>query len=295
MLEKARSFFKERGILEVDCCALLLKAPLDAHIDVMSVDVAGSERGFLHTSPEISMKKLLCSGIGDIYYLGHVFRKGDLGKRHNPEFTMAEWYRTHIGLDQMMEESCQFLSLFLGALSVEQLTYREAFKRYLNIDYTAISLEELKTLAKDQNTAGWERSTYIHFLLSHCIEPKLGLGCLTLLTDYPSEEAALACVIEKEGENVAERFEIYHEGIELANGYHELNDSGQLRSRFAAENQRRIEAGKEAYLLDEEFLSALQHGFPPCCGVSVGFDRALMLQLKKESLKEVLPFCHFHP
>jgi lysyl-tRNA synthetase class 2 len=289
MLAKARSFFAERDVLEVDCPALVLKAPIDANIDVMSVTISEKMTAFLHTSPEISMKRLLSSGSGDIYYLGHVFRKGEQGRKHSPEFTMAEWYRIGFSLSQMIEETCQFLYLFLGPLPVEIFSYREIFQNYLNIDYTRASLEELKKLTKEKNTENWERTTCIHFLLSHFIEPHLGKKCLTVITDYPLREAALACVVEKNGEKVAERFEIYHEGVELTNGYHELSDANELRRRFKEENQERIAIGKEPYLLDENFLTALGKNFPPCCGVSVGFDRAFMLQQKKQHLSEILP------
>lgn len=291
MLQQARNFFSKKNILEVDCCALLRRAPLDANIDAMSVQVSENQLGFLHTSPEISMKKLLSSGIGDIYYLGHVFRKNEIGRRHNPEFTMAEWYRINFSLLQMMEETCQFLFLFLGSLPTKTMSYREAFQFYLNIDYTSIPLEELRKLVKEQHTEHWNRTTCLHYLLSHRIEPFLGENNLTLLTDYPPTEAALATTLEKEGEIVAERFEIYYQGVELANGYHELADATELRRRFNEENKERIALGKEAYLPDEDFFSSLENNFPPCCGVSVGFDRALMLGNKKTSLSEVLPFC----
>lgn len=290
MLHRARTFFSQKNITEVDCCALVQRAPLDPNIDVMSVAVTESQKGFLHTSPEISMKKLLASGSGDIYYLGHVFRKGEIGSRHNPEFTMAEWYRIGFSLTQMIAETCEFLFLFLPPLQIEILSYREAFSRYLEINYTEISLEELKKFTKDQPTKDWSRTTYIHFLLSHYIEPHLGKNKLTVLTEYPPQEAALSVVKIKNGETVAQRFEIYHNGIELANGYQELNDEAELRRRFREENQSRLSSGKEAYLLDESFLSILEH-LPPCCGVSVGFDRAFMLYCKKENISEALPFC----
>lgn len=286
MLQSARTFFAERAILEVDCCAIVPRAPLDSNIEVMSVMISEQTEAFLHTSPEISMKKLLSSGSGDIYYLGHVFRKGEIGRRHNPEFTMAEWYRIGFSLAQMIEETAHFLHLFLGALPIEILSYRDAFSRYLNINYTEASLEQLKHLISEE-TKHWNRSACIHFLLSHFIEPHLGKDHLTVLTDYPPHEAALAVVIEKKGEKVAERFEIYHKGVELANGYHELSDASELRRRFTQENQERVASGKKAYLLDEAFLSSLDTHFPPCCGVSVGFDRALMLKNNKQSLSEV--------
>jgi lysyl-tRNA synthetase class 2 len=293
LLKKARAFFEERNVLEVDCCALGPRAAIDSNIDVISATVSVREVGFLHTSPEYAMKRLLAKGSGDIYYLGHVFRQGEIGRVHNPEFAMAEWYRIGISFAQMIDETCQFLSLFLGKLPIRLISYREAFREYVGIDYTAAPLSEIERAAAQFSpspTATWDRSSYIHFLLTHAIEPHLGRGELTVLTDYPPLEAALAQVVKKNGEEVAERFEIYHEGVELANGYHELADTSELRRRFNEENEIRRSLSKETYLLDEAFLTAMQRGFPECCGVSVGFDRALMLRHKAEALARVLPF-----
>ena len=282
MLEQARFFFKQRGILEVDCGALVKRAPIDANIDVISAFVSSSEQGFLHTSPEYAMKRLLSLGCGDIYFLGHVFRKGEIGRLHNPEFTMAEWYRIDLSFEKMIQETCEFLSLFLGPLPIRSLSYRNAFLQYAGIDYTKDSLPQVNP--------SWTKVETLHYILSHQIEPFLGAEELTILTDYPPYEAALACVVEKNGESVAERFEIYHNGVELANGYHELSDANELRRRFEKENEERKRRNQEPYLLDNDFLSSLENNFPNCCGVSVGFDRALMLQQKANSLSQVLPF-----
>lgn len=295
MLQKARDFFAARNVLEVDCCALVRCAPIDSNIDVISASVTSTERGFLHTSPEYAMKQLLSSGSGDIYFLGHVYRQGEIGRRHNPEFTMAEWYRTQLSFSELIQETCEFLFLFFGPLPTRKISYRKAFAQYAEIDYSRDSLESLRRCAISHNiempeTAGWTRETFLHLILSQIVEPQLGREELTILTDYPPYEAALACVIEKNGEEVAERFEIYHEGIELTNGYHELGNADELRKRFNEENRARASAGKEIYALDEAFLSSLQSGFPECCGVSVGFDRALMLRRKAPALNKVLPF-----
>ena len=284
MLGKARAFFAERSILEVDPCALMPEPSLDANIDVIEATLSSSEVGYLHTSPEYAMKQLLVAGAPDIYFLGHVFRKEERGRLHHPEFTMAEWYRHGFSLDEMIQESCAFLSLFLGPLPLRILSYRAAFSLYTGLD--PIQGDPFPLLP--QEAKSWTRDTALHYLLSHRIEPHLGCGELTILTDYPPQEAALARVIEKQGESVAERFEIYSEGIELANGYHELSDPTLLRERFESENQARIAKHQKSYPLHKAFLQAMEQGLPDCCGVSVGFDRALLLYHKAKTLQEIL-------
>lgn len=278
MLAQARTFFAERGVTEVDTGALVKCPPNDSNIDVIAVN---QDNGYLHTSPEFAMKRLLAAGLGDCYFLGHVFRKGELGHLHNPEFTMVEWYRLGISFSDMIQETCEFLFLFLGPQPIRSLSYREAFEQYVGINYSTISLQELHRLT--QTT--WSRETCLYYLLSHQIEPKLGSNELTVLTDYPLQQAALACVKEKNQELVAERYEIYYQGVELANGYHELSDADELRRRFHTINLTR----SEPYAIDEKFLSALHH-LPDCCGVALGFDRALMLKHKLKSIKQVIPF-----
>lgn len=279
MLQRAREFFYERGVVEVDCNALVQRAPLDRNIDVLQV--AGS--GFLHTSPEYAMKKLLAKGSGDIFFLGHVFRKEELGPLHNPEFTMAEWYRIGFSLDEMIAETVAFLSLFLGALPVKHVGYHEAFLEYAGVDIDGDLTRHLP-----QEASQWPRLTQLDYLISHRIQPLLGRGELTVLRDYPPDQAALACTIAKGGRCVAERFEIYYEGIELTNGYHELKDVEELKQRFALENGRRQAQGFEPFALDEALLGALEQGLPDCSGVAVGFDRALMLQENAPSIHDVL-------
>jgi lysyl-tRNA synthetase class 2 len=291
MFQEARSFFAKRQVLEVDCGALVPFAPISANIDVIAAPPSDTESGYLHTSPEYAMKRLLSQGLGDIYFLGHVYRKGEKGHLHSPEFTMAEWYRIGFTFEEMIQETCEFLFLFLGELPISQISYREAFHRYVGVDYSQASLEELRQIAGPHlpaDTSLWTRDTYIHLLLTHFIEPHLGQGELTILRDYPPHEAALACVVERNGEKVAERFEIYYRGVELSNGYHELANAEELRARFHEENRSRKIMGKETYLLDEDFLSSLAT-FPDCCGVSVGFDRALMLKHKLSSIHAILP------
>jgi len=284
-LALARQFFSERGVLEVDCGALVKRAPIDANIDVITASVSNRETGFLHTSPEYAMKRLLALGMQDIYFLGHVFRKGEMGRLHNPEFTMAEWYRLSMPFEKMIQETCEFLFLFFGNLPIRLLSYRNAFSQYTQINYTQDSISHLLP----QNAANWSKQESLHYILSHLIEPCLGQNELTVLIDYPPQEAALACVVKKNEEIVAERFEIYYQGVELSNGYHELSDDKELRCRFELENKMRELRNQEPYSLDEEFLTSIKD-LPDCCGVSVGFDRALMLRCKSPSLRHILPF-----
>lgn len=294
MLQKVRAFFAERQILEVDCCALNPRASIDSHIDSIAAEPADSQTGFLHTSPEYAMKRLLTEGLGDIYFLGHVFRKSDIGHLHNPEFTMIEWYRLNTHFPNFIQEACELLFLFLGPLPIATVTYRQAFLQHVDLDYLEATLSQLQKKAADFGAEGalkWNKETCIHFLLSHAVEPNLGIEQLTILTDYPPDEAALARIVEKNGLFVAKRFEIYYRGIELANGYHELSDASELRRRFEKQNSERLRLNKKPYLLDEAFLKAMEKGLPESCGVAMGFDRALMLQCKAKTIEDVLAFC----
>ena len=288
MLRKARDFFYERNIIEVDCQALQPYPAIDANIEVIEAEAAIGFIGYLHTSPEYQLKRLLSAGAKDLYCLGHVFRKNDLGSRHEPEFTMAEWYRIGFSFEEMIDETVEFLFLFLQGCPVEIFPYQEIFLRYAKIDPQQISLSDLQSLVTMHGGDLWDRTTSLQFLFSHLIEPKLGKDQLTVVIDFPAEEAALARIVEKGNEKVAKRFEIFSDGIELANGYHELNDEIELRRRFEQENAKREKEGKKRYLLDEAFLEAMNGNFPDCCGVSVGFDRVLMLRHKKKTLNAVI-------
>jgi lysyl-tRNA synthetase class 2 len=293
LFQRARAFFAERQILEVDCPALSQAAPIDRHIDVMRVLLEGGEEGYLHTSPEYGMKRLLALHIGDIYQLSHVFRDGEIGPLHNPEFTMAEWYRHGITFEEMIAETLQFIHLFLGDLPSSTISYREALLTHLGIDYPSATSATLLEQAQQLNPSDahlWDKDTLLQLLVSLLIEPKLGQNELTVLSYFPASQAALAKTTTRDGEPVACRFEIYYRGIELANGYHELTDPIEQRKRLEEANQARLQAGKQALKIDERFLEALDQGLPDCCGVAVGFDRLMLLRHNQTSLKEVLPF-----
>lgn len=296
MLQKARAFFDDRGVVEVDCPVLSHSAPVDEHIDIMKVQSTHRQNGYLHSSPEYGMKRLLSAGIGDIYQICHVFRDGEAGPLHNPEFTMAEWYRLGFSFDEMIAETLDFIRMFVGDLPQERLSYRQTLMHFLGVDYLAATPADLLLCAKENgldvpsDASSWDKDTLLQLLLSFLVEPKLGDGNLFVLSHFPATQAALArTLLLPDGERVGCRFEIYYQGIELCNGYHELTDSIEQRSRFEDSNRARINAGKDALKIDERFLEALEYGLPDCCGVAVGFDRLMMLKHQHKELKNVLP------
>lgn len=297
MLRKARNFFFVRNVMEVDCPALSNAAPVDLHIDVMKVALKNDQTGYLHTSPEYGMKRLLSMHCGDIFQISHVFRDGEIGPLHNPEFTMAEWYRIDFSFEQMITETLEFIHLFLGELPQQVMSYRELLQHYLNIDYLHTTPAQLLQLAQTKgldlpaDATSWDRDTLLQLLVSFLIEPQLGSDHLFVLRDFPSTQAALSRTRTlSSGEEVAGRFEVYYRGIELANGYHELTDANEQRRRFEESNRARIQAGKDALKIDERLLEALERGLPDCCGVAVGFDRLLQLKHNCKELKDVIPF-----
>jgi elongation factor P--(R)-beta-lysine ligase len=268
LLAKARSFFAQRKILEVDVPIINHSASIDVHIDLVHAVCCG-KRAFLHSSPEYGMKRLLAEGIGDIYQISHVFRDGEQGDKHTVEFTMAEWYRMGFSFQQMIEESVDFIRLFLDSLptAYELLSYSEVFLRFTK--HYPPSVEE-----RDH-------------VYAFEVEPHLGKESLTVVVGFPPEQAALAQI---GADGRAERFEIYYKGIELANGYHELIDPQEQRFRLIQANAERKKLGKQVLPIDEAFIDALTKGLPDCCGVAVGFDRLMMLRHQLEDIREVSSF-----
>jgi lysyl-tRNA synthetase class 2 len=297
MLKKARVFFHDRNVMEVDCPALSHAAPIDLHIDVMKVCFKNNQFGYLHTSPEYGMKRLLAADIGDIYQISHVFREAEIGPLHNPEFTIAEWYRIGFSFEQMIEETLNFIQLFLGDIPSQRMTYRQTLQHYLKIDSATATCAELLTCAEKNSidlpkeAKSWDKDTLLQLLVSFLIEPQLGKDHLFVLSHFPASQAALSKTqVLSSGEAVACRFEVYYQGIELANGYHELTDALEQRRRLENSNLSRLKAGKDALKIDENFLEALHLGLPDCCGVAVGFDRLMQLKHGQKDLKNILPF-----
>lgn len=294
MLKAARHFFDERGVLEVDCPILSAQASVDTHIDLMVALYRGNEKHYLHSSPEMGMKRLLAEGMEDIYQLAHVFRDGEWSAKHNPEFMMAEWYRLGFSLEEMIEETIQFIRLFLGELPYRIVSYREIFLQETGIDYVTASEQELFTYIREQNIPFYAsileegKDALLNLILGSQVEPKLGFNELCVLAYYPSSQAALARKRMHGTEQVAERFEVYYQGVELANGFHELTDAPEQRQRFYEANEARLALGKESLPPDENFLQALEKGLPDCCGVAVGFDRLMMLRQGQKEIANVL-------
>jgi elongation factor P--(R)-beta-lysine ligase len=295
MLAKARRFFLERNIVEVDCPLITAGASIDAHIDLIPV-IHNDQMRYLHSSPEYGMKRLLSEGIGDIYQLAHVFRHGEISRKHNPEFMMAEWYRMGISFSQMIAETINFIRLFVGDLPSYTISYRQAFLQYADIDYIKCSIKDLLHFFKVNNIEAYPnieedgKDALLNIILATIIEPQLGKDSLCALAYYPSTQAALAQTQQRDDETVAERFEVYLNGVELANGYHELANAKEQRSRLLEANSFRQFLGKQLLPIDEFFLQALEKGIPDCCGVAVGFDRLMMLRHNSNEISQVIPF-----
>lgn len=295
MLEKIRAFFRRAGVLEVETPLLWPTAGTDPHLDYFPVDGGGCAL-YLQTSPEFAMKRLLVAGSGSIYQICKAFRRGEAGRLHNPEFTLLEWYRLGFNLSQLMDEVAQLLQELLGSRVLRRMSfsYGELFQEHIGVSWQA-SLSDLKRQAESLGwpeasaVCGQERSLWLDFLFSHAVQPRLPKEAVVFVCDFPAPLAALARLRPDDPE-VAERFEVFVDGVELANGYHELNDPLELRARFDADLAWRRRAGLPLPPVDEAFLAALEAGLPDCSGVALGVDRVLMLAEGVSAISDVLPF-----
>ena len=283
-------------MLEVDTPALSKAAVTAPYLHSFTVSGAGSKY-YLHTSPEFAMKRLLAAGSGDIYQIAKVFRAAELGARHNPEFTLLEWYRLGFDPQRLMDEVAELIIAVLlpsEAPQVQRFSYRELFQHYLECDPLRATARELAHCASrcgltpPDSMPDNECDPWLDLLFSHCIEPQLDPKKLIFVFDFPASQAALAR-IRPDNPPVAERFELYWGGLELANGFHELNDAAEQRARFEADNQARTKLGLPQMPLDEHLLAALPY-LPDCAGVALGIDRLLMVLTGKTRISEVLAF-----
>ena len=297
ILAKIRVFFAGRGVLEVET-PLLASAPVtDLHLQALSCRYRGpgADEGrtlYLQTSPEFAMKRLLAAGSGPIFQICKAVRDGEAGRRHNPEFTILEWYRPGWDHHRLMAEVDDLLATILGTGAGERLSYGEAFKRYAGIDPHAESDEELRSRVRNfgvPSVGELGRDDLLDLVLTHRVESQLGHCQPTFIHDYPASQAALARV--RPGRPpLAERFEVFVEGLELANGYHELTDSAVQRQRFEADLEARRDGGLPEVPIDERLLAALEHGLPECAGVALGLDRLVMLAAGTREISDVVAF-----
>ncbi|MCX2778270.1 EF-P lysine aminoacylase EpmA [Microbulbifer thermotolerans] len=292
LLADIRQFFARRQVLEVEVPILSRRATSDPHIDSITA-LCNGDPAYLATSPEFGLKRLLAAGLGDCYYLGKAFREGEAGGRHNPEFTMLEWYRCGWDDRKLMGEVGELLSLVLDIQMVQSLSYRELFLRELQLDPHTASEADLRACVAREielSFAPSDRDECLDLLMSHRLEPAMGRG-ITLLYDFPASQAALAKVAEDAtGTPVARRFEAYVNGLELANGYWELTDPAEQLRRFQADHRYRGAHKLHVYPFEERLVEALQSGMPECAGVALGVDRLLMLAGGYSSIDQVIAF-----
>ncbi|MGQ9658540.1 MAG: EF-P lysine aminoacylase EpmA [Thermochromatium sp.] len=299
---KIREFFRESGVLEVETPILSRAAVTDPALASLStrVDIAGfgARRPlYLHTSPEFAMKRLLAAGIGPIYQICKVFRDAERGRRHHPEFSLLEWYRPGWDYARLMEEVGALVRMALGRpeMPLERLSYRDLFRDELGVDPWHAGIEQLRRTAERAGLRGVEgldldRDGWLDLLLAQCLESRLGCGRLTFVCDYPPSQAALARLRTSGEVVIAERFELYVDGVELANGFGELVDAHEQRARFLADLEVRRAQGRPEPPIDEALLAALAQGMPDCAGVALGLDRLLMVAIGAEHIDTVLTF-----
>lgn len=298
LLASTRYFFAARSVLEVDVPALTHHAVTAPNIHSAQVQLPGWPAPlYLHTSPEYLMKRLLAAGSGDIYQIAHVFRGAEQSRQHSAEFTLIEWYRTGFSMQQLIDEVEQLARTLLELPSTvpgERLRYAEAFERELDFDPLSAPDCELQRLALAHGLEArliedCSRDELLDWLMGSTVGPRLGTQRLCFVHHYPASQAALAR-LDASDRRCALRFELYYQGVELANGFEELSDAGEQRRRFESDQIERRRAGAPVPPIDEALLAALAAGLPPVSGVALGFDRLLMLRLGARDLSAVLPF-----
>ena len=295
-----RAFFAERGVLEVETPVLSRAGNTDPNIASFSLEFSGRTDGaprtrWLRTSPEFPLKRLLAEGLGDCYELGRVFRDGESGGRHNPEFTMLEWYRVDRDHRWLARETVDLVRAALALVGrdapVIELSYRELFQHKLALDPFTASEDELRNALGEVviDPEGLLRDDWLDLLVTHRLQPAFARDEIHVVHDFPASQCALAR-IRPDTPPVAERFELFLGPLELANGYHELRDAAEQRARFERDRAVRNARGVAAPPLDEALLAALQRGLPECAGVAMGVDRLLMAMLGTNSIADVLSY-----
>ncbi len=300
VLKKIREFFVARNVLEVETPLLCAATVTDPHLHSLTTQlhIPGDQQSqllYLQTSPEFAMKRLLAAGSGAIYTLGKAFRDQEQGQQHNPEFTLLEWYQPDYDHQQLMTEVDELLQVVLATPTAQRMTYSDVFLYYCDIEPHSASIEMLQTCATAcgiEEIVGVDvndRNTWLELIMSHVIEPQLGYEKPLFIYDYPVTQAALA-KIREDNPPVAERFEVYVQGKELANGFHELTDPDEQQRRFVKDLAYRRQHGLPEVKHDNKLIAALQAGLPACAGVALGIDRLVMLACQTHVIDEVISF-----
>lgn len=299
---RIRGFFAQRGVLEVETPVLSRGGNSEPNIAPFFLEFSGRTEGgprtrWLRTSPEYPLKRLLAAGLGDCYELGRVFRDGEAGGRHNPEFTMLEWYRVGWNHSRLAREAAELvnaaLSLVEGSATFRVVAYRDLYRDAFGIDPFVASEGELRAALGDLaiDPEGLDRDDWLDLLMTHRLQPAFASDELLAVSDWPASQCALARLRDDgNGHPVAERFELYLGPVELANGYHELADANEQRARFVRDLNRRRRRGSIEPPLDHALLAALEAGLPDCAGVALGVDRLLMAMLGTDRIADVLAF-----
>lgn len=296
IINRIREFFAERGVLEVDTPSLSHAAVSDPFLHPFATEYVPEGGGqaamlYLHTSPEYPMKRLLAAGSGAIWQLCKVYRNGEIGRRHNPEFSMLEWYRPGFDHHQLMDEVDALVRAVLAGESARRVTYAAVFAEHTGLDIHQCSDADLQSLAAARCGFQGElsRDGYLNLLFSECVEPRLQAP--TQVYAFPASQAALARVVEGDDRvPSAARFEMFVKGMELANGYFELTDADEQLRRFEADQAQREALGIAALPIDMPLVDALRSGMPSCAGVALGVDRLVMLALGASTIGEVIAF-----
>lgn len=300
LLNVVRQFFYDRDVLEVETPLMSNGTVTDVHLDAFATEFPHHHSGetktlYLQTSPEFAMKRLLCAGSGSIFQICKSFRNEAAGRFHNPEFTMLEWYRVGFNDQELIDEIDELIQLTLSVEPAVRMSYQQAFITLLNLDPLSASFEELRALVLSHSKDQWlleekDPDVLLQWLFSMYVEPKLGSETTPCFVyDFPASQASLA-KLNQQDPRVAHRFELYFRGVELANGFYELQDAQEQEKRFLKDNQQRVELGLPEKPIDKLFLASLEQGLPDCSGVALGIDRLFMLQQELPHIEQAISF-----
>ena len=301
LLHSIRRFFEQKEVIEVDTPLMSSGTITDVHLDAFATrykfvaNDQSSAKLYMQTSPEFAMKRLLSSGYGSIYQICKAFRDEPSGRLHNPEFTILEWYRLGFDHHELMNEISELLTKVLGCLPAEKQSYQDAFLQYTGLDPLTVDISELKAyLTNSKRLDDWlseeqDIDILLQFVFAEDVESKIGQETPIFIYNFPASQAALA-KLSTEDSRVAERFECYFKGVELANGFHELTDAEQQLTRFKQDNEKRRAKGLSEKPIDAKFIEALTHGLPQCAGVALGIDRLVMLALEVNHINQAVSF-----